>query len=112
MLSSSGSLVSFLAHGLRTTLRPSSSSSTFASIIHAKSEAEKAIADKISSGISSAATISVQDVSGGCGSFYQIEVVASEFEGQSMIKQHRRICSVLEEEMKAWHGSKLITRAR
>lgn len=84
----------------------------FASIIHATTEVEKAIASKISEGIKSAETIRVQDTSGGCGSFYKIEVVASEFDGQSTIKQHRRVCSVLEEEMKAWHGANIVTRAK
>ena len=84
----------------------------FAALIHAKTDVEKAIATKLSEGIKSADTIRVQDTSGGCGSFYKIEVMASEFEGQSTIKQHRLVCSVLEEEMKAWHGANIVTKAK
>lgn len=50
-----GSIFSWLSQGLpyALSLRP------FASIIHAKTDVERAIADKISLGISSAATVSV-----------------------------------------------------
>lgn len=35
--------------------------------------------------------VDVKDVSGGCGSFYNVTVVSPRFEGMPMIRQHRRV---------------------
>lgn len=53
----------------------------------------------------------VQDISGGCGSMYGIEIVSPKFTGIPVIKQHRLVNQVLEEEIKNWHGIQLKTRA-
>jgi acid stress-induced BolA-like protein IbaG/YrbA len=53
----------------------------------------------------------VQDISGGCGSMYGIEVVSERFRGLSMLKQQRLVNEVLGEEIKGWHGVQLKTRA-
>jgi len=52
----------------------------------------------------------VNDVSGGCGSMYAIEIVSQRFEGLSMVKQHRIVNEVLAEEIKGWHGVQLRTK--
>lgn len=54
--------------------------------------------------------LQVQDISGGCGSMYGIEIVSARFRGLSMIKQHRLVNGVLGEEIKGWHGVQLKTR--
>jgi stress-induced morphogen len=52
----------------------------------------------------SAQVVKVDDVSGGCGSFYTVVVVSEKFEGLSTIKQHRAVTEVLEAEIGKMHG--------
>ncbi|RAL64154.1 hypothetical protein DID88_002047 [Monilinia fructigena] len=51
----------------------------------------------------------VQDISGGCGSMYGIEVVSEKFRGLNILKQQRLVNEVLGEEIKGWHGVQLKT---
>jgi BolA-like protein 3 len=53
----------------------------------------------------------VQDISGGCGSMYALEIESFKFKGLSIIKQHKLVNQVLENEIKKWHGIQLKTRA-
>ncbi|KAG9531696.1 hypothetical protein KCU93_g1681, partial [Aureobasidium melanogenum] len=53
----------------------------------------------------------VQDVSGGCGSMYALDIVSAKFKGMSVIKQHRLVNAVLKDEIKGWHGVQLKTKA-
>jgi BolA-like protein 3 len=55
--------------------------------------------------------LEVQDISGGCGSMYGIEVVSERFRGLSMLRQQRLVNEVLGEEIKGWHGVQLRTKA-
>jgi stress-induced morphogen len=55
--------------------------------------------------------LEVQDISGGCGSMYGIDIVSEKFRGISMLKQQRLVNDVLGEEIKTWHGVQLKTRA-
>lgn len=55
--------------------------------------------------------LEVQDISGGCGSMYGIDIVSEKFRGLSMLKQQRLVNQVLGEEIKGWHGVQLKTRA-
>lgn len=55
--------------------------------------------------------LEVQDVSGGCGSMYALDIVSEKFAGLTVIKQHRLVNQVLKEEIKGWHGMQLKTRA-
>lgn len=72
--------------------------------------AEKHIFEKLSSNLSPL-MLHVQDISGGCGSMYAINIISDEFNGLSMIKQHRIVNEVLKEEIKGWHGLQLKTKA-
>lgn len=38
--------------------------------------------------------VKVTDVSGGCGSMFDVEVASPRFEGQSRVKQHRMVTEV------------------
>ena len=38
--------------------------------------------------------VKVTDVSGGCGSMFDVEVVSAQFAGQSRVKQHRMVNEV------------------
>jgi stress-induced morphogen len=55
--------------------------------------------------------IQVQDISGGCGSMYAIQIESTKFKGLSVIKQHKMVNEVLKDEIKSWHGVQLRTKA-
>ncbi|KXL46825.1 hypothetical protein M433DRAFT_65154 [Acidomyces richmondensis BFW] len=55
--------------------------------------------------------LDVQDISGGCGSMYAIDVVSERFKGLPVIKQHRLVNKILGDQMKDWHGVQLKTKA-
>ncbi|KAF2993426.1 hypothetical protein E8E13_000328 [Curvularia kusanoi] len=55
--------------------------------------------------------LEVQDISGGCGSMYAIEIESPKFKGLTVIKQHKLVNQVLKEEIAQWHGVQLRTRA-
>ena len=42
---------------------------------------------------------------------YALDIVSEKFRGLSVIKQHRLVNSVLEAEIKKWHGVQLKTKA-
>ena len=53
----------------------------------------------------------VQDISGGCGSMYAIQIESPKFKGLTVIKQHKMVNEVLKDEIKSWHGVQLRTKA-
>lgn len=55
--------------------------------------------------------LEVQDISGGCGSMYALDVVSEQFKGLPIIKQHRLVNKILGDEIKQWHGVQLKTKA-
>jgi stress-induced morphogen len=55
--------------------------------------------------------LEVQDVSGGCGSMYALDIVSEQFKGLTTIKQHRLVNQALGEEIKKWHGVQMKTKA-
>ncbi|GAA5840183.1 hypothetical protein JCM9279_002303 [Rhodotorula babjevae] len=74
------------------------------------SDGEKLLKDRLEQSLEGA-KVQVQDVSGGCGSFYAISVEHSSFKGLSMIKQHRVVNDLLKDEIKGMHGLQLKTKA-
>ncbi|KAI1312076.1 bola-like protein [Xylaria venustula] len=72
-------------------------------------DAESAIWDKLTAEFSPT-ELMVQDISGGCGSMYGIEIASEKFRGANMLKQQRMVNAVLGDEMKSWHGVQLRTR--
>ena len=58
-----------------------------------------------------AVDIQVADVSGGCGSMYEVYIEAPEFKGLRMVQQHRLVTEALREEIKAMHGVRITTAA-
>ncbi|KAF2477504.1 bola-like protein, partial [Lindgomyces ingoldianus] len=55
--------------------------------------------------------LKVQDISGGCGSMFALEIESAKFKGLTVIKQHKLVNSILADEIKSWHGVQLRTRA-
>jgi stress-induced morphogen len=56
-------------------------------------------------------TLQVQDISGGCGSMYAIQIESPKFKDLTVIKQHKLVNQVLKEEIAKWHGVQLRTKA-
>lgn len=56
-------------------------------------------------------TLEVEDISGGCGSMFSINVTSNKFQGLSMIKQHKLVNTILKDEIAKWHGLQLKTKA-
>lgn len=73
-------------------------------------EAERRIFDILVKDLSPT-KLEVQDISGGCGSMYALDIVSEQFAGLPVIKQHRLVNKVLGEEIKKWHGVQLKTKA-
>jgi len=55
--------------------------------------------------------LQVQDISGGCGSMYGIDIVSERFRGKGMLQQQRMVNGVLGEMIKGWHGLQLKCKA-
>jgi stress-induced morphogen len=75
------------------------SASAAAATERPETQMQRLLTDKLS-----AQVVKVDDVSGGCGSFYTVVVVSQKFEGLSTIKQHRAVTEVLEAEIGKMHG--------
>ncbi|GAA5875674.1 hypothetical protein JCM3774_002577 [Rhodotorula dairenensis] len=73
-------------------------------------DGEKALKSKLEEKLQGA-KVDVQDVSGGCGSFYAISVEHESFRGLTMIKQHRLVNDLLKDDIKDMHGLQLKTKA-
>ncbi|CCM01041.1 uncharacterized protein FIBRA_03089 [Fibroporia radiculosa] len=67
------------------------------------SEGENTIYAKLTEKFSPS-ELQVQDVSGGCGTFYQIIIASEAFKGVSTVKQHRMVNEVLKKEIEGIHG--------
>ncbi|KAI1333483.1 bola-like protein [Xylariaceae sp. FL0016] len=72
-------------------------------------DAESAIWDKLSTEFAPT-ELMVQDISGGCGSMYGIEIASDKFRGLNMLKQQRMVNAALGEQIKSWHGVQLRTK--
>ena len=73
------------------------------------SEAESAIAAILQSALSPTQLL-VQDISGGCGSMYAIDITSPKFKGQTILKQQRMVNAALGDVIKGWHGVQIRTK--
>ncbi|KAL1704392.1 bola protein [Schizophyllum commune] len=74
------------------------------------SEGEQLIADKLKERFSPT-HLAVQDTSGGCGAFYNIEIASPAFKGLPLVKQHKLVNEALKKEIEGIHGLQLKTRS-
>ncbi|GMM39442.1 Bol3 protein [Hanseniaspora uvarum] len=51
----------------------------------------------------------VKDISGGCGSMFEIHISSSLFNDMNKVKQHKFVNTLLKDEIKKWHGMVLHT---
>ncbi|KAL7791574.1 bola protein [Trichoderma ceciliae] len=73
------------------------------------SPAESTIAALLSSKLNPTSLL-VQDISGGCGSMYAIDITSPAFRGLNMLKQQRLVNAALGDLVKEWHGVQIKTR--
>ncbi|KAM0339030.1 hypothetical protein ACHAPU_011089 [Fusarium lateritium] len=73
------------------------------------SPAESAIAEILSDKLQPTELL-VQDVSGGCGSMYAIDITSPAFKGQTILKQQRMVNAALGDLVKGWHGVQIRTK--
>ncbi|KAI0921936.1 hypothetical protein AcW1_004218 [Taiwanofungus camphoratus] len=71
-------------------------------------EGERTIFNKLTEKFSPT-ELQVQDVSGGCGTFYQIIISSEAFKGVPTVKQHRMVNETLKTEIEGIHGLQLKT---
>ncbi|KEY73554.1 hypothetical protein S7711_03712 [Stachybotrys chartarum IBT 7711] len=74
------------------------------------SPAETLIADVLREKLAPTTELLVQDVSGGCGSMYAIEIASAQFKGLTMLKQQRLVNAALGDMVKGWHGVQIRTK--
>eukprot|EP01098_Paradermamoeba_levis_P005632 TRINITY_DN236_c0_g2_i1.p1 TRINITY_DN236_c0_g2~~TRINITY_DN236_c0_g2_i1.p1 ORF type:complete len:173 (-),score=47.76 TRINITY_DN236_c0_g2_i1:13-483(-) len=53
--------------------------------------------------------LNVEDVSGGCGEFFSIQIESEQFVGKSLVQQHKLVKNLLSNLMKGMHGITLQT---
>ena len=58
-----------------------------------------------------ATDIAVVDISGGCGSMYEVYVEAPDFKGVRTVKAHKMVTDALKKEIAAMHGLRISTQA-
>ena len=73
------------------------------------SEAESAIASLLQTALEPTELL-VQDISGGCGSMYSIDITSAAFKGQNILKQQRMVNAALGDVIKSWHGVQIRTK--
>ncbi|XP_027711403.1 bolA-like protein 3 isoform X1 [Vombatus ursinus] len=56
-----------------------------------------------------ATNIKVTDISGGCGSMYEIHIESEEFEDKRILQQHQMVNKALKDEIKEMHGLRIFT---
>eukprot|EP01031_Cornospumella_fuschlensis_P038782 gene38783-47160_t len=66
---------------------------------------------RVREGIPNVEYVKAVDLSDGCGSKFEIEVVSSEFAGKPLLAQHRLVHKAIEKERQTIHALTVKTRA-
>jgi len=70
---------------------------------------ERILRERLKKGFPKASRIDIEDISGGCGAMFTVNIESSEFEGLSRVKQHQMVNGILAEEVKVMHGLRITT---
>eukprot|EP00092_Neocalanus_flemingeri_P003658 GFUD01003929.1.p1 GENE.GFUD01003929.1~~GFUD01003929.1.p1 ORF type:complete len:159 (+),score=31.23 GFUD01003929.1:147-623(+) len=73
------------------------------------SPAEETLISALVASFPSATDIAVVDISGGCGSMYEVHVEAPDFKGLRVVKQHQMVTRALSSQIKDMHGIRIST---
>lgn len=87
----------------------SSSAKCLAEQASFSTEGEKNIHETLKEKFPLATEVQVQDISGGCGSMYEIYITSAEFKGKKTVLQHRMVNDALAQEIKDMHGLRIFT---
>ncbi len=69
-----------------------------------------AVKSKLVSSHLNPTAVHVEDISGGCGSFFKVTVESTAFNGKTLVAQHRLVNEVLKAEIAEMHGITVITK--
>lgn len=86
------------------------SSSKFSSDASEGGSAEQKLISILKNRFPKATDIAVVDISGGCGSMYEVYVEAPDFKGVRTVKQHQLVTEALKAEIPAMHGLRISTQ--
>ena len=75
------------------------------------STAEMSLINILKDKFPSATDIAVVDISGGCGSMYEVYVESPDFKGIRLVRQHQMVSEALKGEIKEMHGIRISTSA-
>ncbi|KAF9482034.1 bola-like protein [Pholiota conissans] len=99
------------AHSVRTfsatALPRNASSSPKADLLEGEQLISKKLIEKFTP-----SQLQVQDISGGCGSFYSITIASETFKGLPIVKQHKLVTETLKKEIEGIHGLQIKTIAQ
>nr|XP_021197619.2 bolA-like protein 3 [Helicoverpa armigera] len=70
---------------------------------------ERQLSESLKRALPGITYVSVEDISGGCGAMYEVNVEAKEFVGLSRVKQHRLVTETLKSEIAEMHGIRIHT---
>ncbi|CAE6400435.1 unnamed protein product [Rhizoctonia solani] len=76
----------------------------------ALTEGEQVVFEKLNARFQPS-NLDVEDVSGGCGTFYAISITSTAFKGLPMVKQHKLVTEELKKEIAGFHGLQIKTKA-
>ena len=76
---------------------------------HTPSPAEINLINTLKQNFPSATDIAVVDISGGCGSMYEVFVESPDFKGLRLVKQHQMVTEALKGEIRDMHGLRIST---
>jgi len=77
----------------------------------APSSGEQAIIAALAKSFPNATDIAVVDISGGCGSMYEVFIEAPDFRGVRLVKQHQMVTKALKTEIGEMHGIRIATQS-
>lgn len=72
-------------------------------------DGERRVITKLQQTFPKAAEIRVHDISGGCGSMFEVHIVSEEFRDVRTVLQHRMVNEALKDEIKNMHGLRIST---
>lgn len=72
-------------------------------------DGERRITTKLQETFPKASEIRVIDISGGCGSMFEVHIISEEFRGVRTVMQHRMVNEALKDEIKNMHGLRIST---
>ncbi|KAF6020009.1 BOLA3 [Bugula neritina] len=71
---------------------------------------EQQIRDVIHKNFPNAQTVTVEDISGGCGAMFDVHIESADFNGKKLVQQHMMVNKALKAEISDMHGIRISTK--